>query len=324
MEGDNPFKPNNPNTLRPTPSIITGQAEVQEPKRNNPTRQIQHYSTPTTQPSIPQTPSDLAGMLSEAAKANAEFWANQCMGTQHASQGISPSTARMPSSTYTTDLPLLPMPKALQTVKRGREDVPVQAKAGQCVTVRNLPHAATRGDIQDLFGQYEWKSIRMPSRPAGYAVVCLASVEEAGRAVRELSGMTIRGSKIMVQFEEHMIPELPILRDEGVLAKRVKTEEQSEIREVIRAPVDATRAGIDPAIEAEKKDMTAVKKTTPTTQKVERGNRYFLRIADLAFEANEKDLGEFLAGINVYITIPLPFPFHSLGLFLRPPAPSFS
>ena len=307
MEGINLFEPNNPNTLRLTPFNTTGQAEVQNPQFNTPTRPSQNHSTPTTHPSIPQTPSDLAGILSEAAKANAEFWAHQCMGPHH----ISPSTARMPSSTYTTDLPLLPMPKALQTVKRGREDVPINtmSKAGQCVIVRNLPHAATRGDIQDLFGGYEWTSIRMPARPAGYAVVCLASAEEAARAVRELSGMAIRGSRILVLFEEHTIPE----RDEGVSAKRVKTEEGAEIRGVGRAPVDAARA--ENEFTVEETDIPAAKKTTPPTQKVEPEKRYFLRIGDLPFEVDEKDLGEFLVSINVYVYYPppppSPFPIYS-------------
>ena len=315
MEGVSPSKLKNTNMVTPTPINTMGQTEVQETQHNDPTRQWQNYDAPTTQTIIPQTPSDLAGILSEAAKANAEFWANQCMVPQHASQAISPSVARMTSSTFTTDLPLLPTPKALQTAKRGREEglMGGRATAGQCVMVKNLPHAATRGDIQNLFGQYEWKSIRMPSPPAGYAVVRLASMEEAGRAVRDLSGKMIRDSKILVQLEEHKTPELPFTPDEGVLAKRVKTEERSEIREVIRAPVDATRAEIDAAIEAEKKDMTAVKKTKPTTQKVERESRCFLRIGDLPFKANEKDFGEFLAGIDVYVANPL----HSLSLLPR-------
>ena len=282
MEGINHFESNNPNTPRPTPFNIAGQAES---KFNTPTRPSQNYSTPTPQPIIPQTPSDLAGILSEAAKANAEFWATQCMGTHH----VSPSTARMPSSTYTTDLPLLPMPKALQTVKRGREDVPVGAKAGQCVMVRNLAHAATRGDIQNLFAQYEWTSIRMPARPAGYAIVCLASAEEVARAVGELGGGMIRGSKILVLFEEHMIPE----RDEGVAAKRVKTEEGAEMQGVILGPPEGGRAETEFTVET---DILAVKQTT---QKVETETRYFLRIGDLPFEVDEKDFGEFLVGINV-------------------------
>lgn len=215
------------------------QAEIMEMAFTNNTNnddnnigQRQTYEDPAMQTSNLHTPSHLAGILSDVARTNAEFWVNQCVDAQPESKGGSRFPAKTASKTPKTELPLLPTPKALQTTKRGREDnsmeeqIPVRAGAGRWVIVHNIPHTVKRPDLQLLFGQLGWKSIR---RRSSHAVVLLATADKAGRAVRELSGRTIHGSTITVQFDEDTAP--PVPDDEGSSAsKRVKLGEDSEIR----------------------------------------------------------------------------------------------
>lgn len=206
------------------------------------------YEDPAMQTSNLHTPSHLAGILSDVARTNAEFWVNQCVGAQPEWKGGSRFLAKTASNTHKTELPLLPTPKALQTAKRGREDnsmeeqIPVRAGEGRWVIVHNLPHTVKkRPDLQLLFGQLGWKSIRF-RRKSGHAAVLLATADKAGRAVRELSGRTIHGSTITVQFDERTAPPVPDDEDSSA-SKRVKIGEDSEIRGAARMKTLEVRIG---------------------------------------------------------------------------------
>ena len=89
------------------------------------------------------------GSLIEVAT---EYW-SQCMGIKHPLRNLAPE--KQSSTAFTTDLPLLPMPKCLQTPKRAREDTTVPAAGETYVFVQNLPAGTKRGDLEELFKPYE-------------------------------------------------------------------------------------------------------------------------------------------------------------------------
>lgn len=155
--GDSRFGPQGRGLLMPTtPSTPFRPSEAREISRTN-TNQDQGIENRAIQMAPLHVLGNTARVLKDVAKSHADFW-TQCSEMQPGSQAAAASFEGTNAPAYTSDLPLLPTPKPLQTPKRAREEVPTITGAtneGRRVIVRNLPHAATRQDLQWLINQYD-------------------------------------------------------------------------------------------------------------------------------------------------------------------------
>ena len=67
-------------------------------------------------------------------------------------------------SPFSSNLPLLPTPRPLQTEKRARDTEVMNPHKGERVVVLHLPHAMLYDDFARLFGPYDVYVICLPFR----------------------------------------------------------------------------------------------------------------------------------------------------------------